>query len=106
MPTIASVGRALPPHYADQETLIAAFRELWAREHFNLERLEDLHRAVRVSGRHLALPIDQYRPLDTFQKRNDAWIRVAAELGADAVDRALSAARLEPRDVDHLFFVT
>lgn len=105
-PFAASVGRALPAHHADQETLIAALRGLWATRHYNLERLEELHRAVRVEGRYLALPIDEYASLDTFQKRNDAWIRVAQELGGEAVTRALVRAGLGPRDVDHLFFVT
>jgi len=105
-PAISAVGRALPPHRADQETLIAAFRELWAKQHFNVERLEDLHRAVRVGGRNLALPLDQYPALDTFQKRNDAWIRAARSLGAEAVRRALEAARLPVEAVDHLFFIT
>jgi alkylresorcinol/alkylpyrone synthase len=105
-PAIAAVGRALPPHRADQETLIAAFRGLWATQHFNVERLEDLHRAVHVGGRNLALPLDEYPALDTFQKRNDAWIRAARTLGAEAVRRALAAARLPVEAVDHLFFVT
>src|SRR5512147_2590765 len=59
-PHILAVGRALPPHYADQETLIAAFAEHWRRHHFNLERLAELHRATRVGGRHLALPVAEY----------------------------------------------
>ena len=84
-PSIRAVARALPPHYASQEQLIAAFRELWATRHFNLERLEDLHRAVRVNGRHLALPLEEYAPLVGFQQRNDAWIRVATELGEQVV---------------------
>ncbi len=105
-PVIRAVGRALPPHYATQEQLIAAFRELWATRHFNLERLEDLHRAVQVSGRHLALPIEGYPPLVTFQQRNDAWIRAATELGETVVRQALDTAELTPADVDHVFFVT
>jgi alkylresorcinol/alkylpyrone synthase len=105
-PTIRSVGRALPPHYAEQEQLISSFRALWARKHFNLERLEELHRAVSVSGRFLSLPIDEYPALVTFQQRNDAWIRVAAELGEKVVRQALDKAGLTPRDVDHVFFVT
>ncbi|XXF77341.1 3-oxoacyl-[acyl-carrier-protein] synthase III C-terminal domain-containing protein [Myxococcaceae bacterium GXIMD 01537] len=105
-PSIRAVGRALPPHYASQEQLIAAFRDLWATKHFNLERLEELHRAVRVQGRHLALPLDAYRPLVGFQQRNDAWIRVATELSEQVVREALGRAGLTPRDVDHVFFVT
>ena len=105
-PTIRAVGRALPPHYAEQEQIISAFRALWAKKHFNLERLEDLHRAVSVSGRFLSLPIDEYPALVTFQQRNDAWIRVAVELGEQVVRQALDKAGLTPKDVDHVFFVT
>lgn len=106
LPVIRAVGRALPPHYATQEQLIAAFRELWATRHFNLERLEDLHRAVQVGGRHLALPIERYPELVTFQQRNDAWIRAATELSETVVRDALEKTQLTPADVDHVFFVT
>jgi len=105
-PSVLSVGRALPGNYADQETLTAALRAHWARQHFNADRLEELHRAVKVKGRHLALPLAEYPALDTFKKSNDAWIRVAEELGAEAITRALDAAGLRPADVDQLVFVT
>ncbi|MGO9831989.1 MAG: type III polyketide synthase [Myxococcaceae bacterium] len=105
-PSLRSVGTALPPHYADQETLIAAFRTHWAKEHFNLERLEELHRAVQVGGRHLAVPLEEYLGLTDLKARNDAWLRVATELGEQAVREALRRAGLSPTDVDHLFLVT
>jgi alkylresorcinol/alkylpyrone synthase len=100
------VGRALPPHFADQETLIAAFREAWSGAHFNVERLEELHRAVQVSGRYLALPIEAYKSLTSFARRNEEWTRVAVDLGEAAVREALRCADLSPEDVDHLFFVS
>ncbi len=105
-PAVLSIGRALPGNYADQETLTAALRAHWARQHFNADRLEELHRAVRVKGRHLALPLAEYPELGTFKRSNDAWIRVAEELGAEAITRALDAAGLAPADVDQLVFVT
>ncbi len=95
-PSILAVGRALPPHFADQETLIAAFAEHWRRHHFNLDRLADLHRATRVGGRHLALPIAEYAALDTFAKSNAAFLRVGAEVGEAAVRDGLRRAGLEP----------
>jgi alkylresorcinol/alkylpyrone synthase len=106
VPVIAAVGRALPRHYADQETLIAAFRDAWRGAHFNVERLEELHRAVQVSGRHLAVPIEQYKELASFARRNEVWVEVAVDLGEAAVRDALRRAALEPGDVGHLFFVT
>ena len=103
---IAAVGKALPPHYYDQETLLAALRERWADRYYNLERLERLHKNVLVGGRHLALPMEEYAELTTWGKANDAWIRVAQEVGGAAVLDALARAGLSPADVDALIFVT
>lgn len=105
-PAIRAVGTALPPHHATQEELIGAFRRLWGGTHFNLDRLERLHRAVRVGGRHLALPVDAYDRLRSFEEANRIWTECAVALGAEAVERALAAAGLAPRDVDHLLFTT
>ncbi|AKT36466.1 type III polyketide synthase [Chondromyces crocatus] len=105
-PTLRAVERRLPAHYASQERILGALRELWATRHFNLDRLEDLHRAVLVSGRHLALPLEAYPALERFEQRNDAWIGAAVELAEEAVRGALARAGLEPEDVDHIFFVT
>ncbi len=105
-PHVLAVGRALPPHFADQETLIAAFAEHWRKHHFNLDRLSELHRATRVGGRHLALPLAAYAALDSFAKSNAAFLRVGAEVGEAAIRDGLARAGLAPADVDHLFFVT
>jgi len=100
------VASALPPHAYDQETLLAAFRERWAARYFNLDRLEQLHRNVLVGGRRLALPIEAYPALGGWGEANDHWIRVAQELGGEAVLAALAKAGLGVADVDALYFVT
>ncbi len=105
-PRVLSVGRALPPHYADQETLTAALTAAWSQQHFNAGRLAQIHRAALVSGRHLALPLAEYPGLDTFGKKNDAFIRVGLDVGEAAIRDGLARAGLEPGDVSHLFFVT
>jgi alkylresorcinol/alkylpyrone synthase len=103
---IASVGRAFPPHYADQDTLIAAFRAAWAARYHNVARIEQLHRNVLVGGRHLALPMEAYPTLDGFTAANDAFVRVGTDLGAAAVTDALARAGLAPRDVDAIWFTS
>lgn len=105
-PRILTAQTALPPNFVDQETLLGSFRALWTKKHFNLDRLEQLHRAVRVGGRHLALPLEQYPALESFAQRNAAWERVAVDLGEQAVRKALLAADVAPAQVDHLYFVT
>jgi alkylresorcinol/alkylpyrone synthase len=103
---VAAVGHAFPPHYYDQDQLLEAFRTLWLSKHYNPERLERLHKNVRVSGRHLALPLEEYQRLESWGQANDAWIRVAQEVGASALDAALGKLGLEYSEIDALFTVT
>jgi alkylresorcinol/alkylpyrone synthase len=105
-PRIAAVGRAFPCHYYDQDTLIAAFRREWASRHYNLDRIEQLHRNVLVGGRYLSLALEEYGRLETWGQANDAWLRVALDTGERAVREALGRAGVEPARVDALFFVT
>lgn len=105
-PRVAAVGRALPPHWYDQETLLSALRAHWSAHHFNAARLDDLFRAVQVKGRHLALPLEAYAGLTGFGASNDAWIAAATDLGAAAIEDGLRRAGLAASDVDQLWFVT
>lgn len=105
-PRISAVAVSLPDHFYSQDALITAFEREWGERLFNPGRLAQLHRNVQVRGRHLALPIEAYGRLDSFTAANDAFIREGTALGARAVREALARAGLEPRDVDHLFFVS
>ena len=105
-PAILAAATALPPHFAEQEAIIAALRVAWSREHYNLDRLEDLHRAVQVGGRHLALPLEAYPDVVTFEQRNSAWLAAAQDLGERAITAALAGTRLQAQDIDHIFDVT
>ena len=103
---VAAVGRAFPSNYYDQDALIAAFRAQWGQRHKNLDRLERIHRNVLVGGRHLALTIPEYIALETWGQANDAWIRVAQEVGEEAVRKAVAASGVAWEDIGAIFFVT
>ena len=105
-PLMRAIACALPENYYAQEVLTAALWQTWGGGEEGRTRFERIHRAVGVRGRHLALPMTAYPELGSFAKANDAWIRIAAELGTSALEGALRGAELTPADVDHLFFTT
>jgi alkylresorcinol/alkylpyrone synthase len=105
-PRIAAVGQGFPPHYYDQEQLLDALETLWGDQFFNPQRLRRLHRNVLVGGRHLALPMERYPELETWGQANDAWIDVALEVGAAAVEDAMARAGLDLAEIGALLFVT
>ena len=103
---IAATATALPEHAYSQEELIAAFREMWAGRHYNLERLEQFHRNVLVGGRHLALPLEAYSQLKGFEDANAAWTRVALDLAERVVNDLLKGADLPASGVHEFIFTT
>jgi alkylresorcinol/alkylpyrone synthase len=103
---IAGVGAAFPEHFYPQSVLSEALKKHWAKRHYNLERLDQLHQNVMVDGRYLAIPLEQYETLDSFTAANDAFIRVAVDVGARAVENALARSSLRVDDVRHIFYVS
>jgi alkylresorcinol/alkylpyrone synthase len=81
-------------------------KRLWVKQHFNPARVDELHRAVKVAGRYMALPLEEYERLQTFEQHNNAWIRVALDVSEAATRDALARAGLGPKDVDHIYFVS
>ncbi|MFO1053004.1 MAG: 3-oxoacyl-[acyl-carrier-protein] synthase III C-terminal domain-containing protein [Planctomycetota bacterium] len=103
---IAAVGRALPRHRYEQDTIRSFLAGLWSEEPALVERMFRMHGNACVQTRHLALPLEAYRDLDTFGRANDAWIAAALDLGQTALEDALQRCGLSASDVDALFTVS
>jgi alkylresorcinol/alkylpyrone synthase len=106
MPVIRSVATALPPHSLPQERI----RDL-AREHFapafpDIDRYMAVFRHAQIDSRHFAAPLEWFATQHSFKECNDLYVEAATALGEDAARRCLAAAGLEPRDVDHLLWVS
>ena len=103
---ILSVHKAHPEHYYSQQELLEEFKRLWAKEHHNIRRVEQLHHAVSVGGRYLALKREEYDDVSNFTQSNDHFIRVGTSVAEKALTGALANAGLAPQDVDAIFFVS
>src|SRR6266540_1001699 len=106
MPRIRSVATALPPHALSQERI----RDL-AREHFapafpEIDRYMTVFRHAQIDTRHFAAPLEWFTTPHSFKQCNDLFIEAATALGESAARACLAQAGLEPRDVDHLIWVS
>src|SRR4051794_18742073 len=114
MTRIAAVHPVLPPHVYPQHEITERFaayclgepdpnRPDLSAKHLLVRRL---HASAAVSTRHLALPMDDYLDLDGFGAANDAFIKVATELGGQAILGALDEAGIRPDQVDYVVSTT
>ncbi len=103
---IAGAASAFPRHYYSQEMLLAALQDYWGDKIENPHVLRRLHRHVRVDGRYLSLPKEEYLKMKTWGEANHHWIRTAQELGEKALAGALADAGLHGRNLGAFFFVS
>lgn len=104
MTRIAAVATVLPHHRYPQEQITRAIVDV-VEPGERVALLERFHGATRVRSRALALPLEAYADLD-FTTANDAWIRVATDLGTRASLEGLERAGLAGEDVDLVISTT
>jgi len=101
-----AVGGALPENYYRQDELLRELQAIWSPALPSASRLEKLHRNSQVEGRHLALPIDEYARLDSFDACNQAFARCAVDLGGRAMSDVLQRTGISAKEIDHLVCVS
>jgi alkylresorcinol/alkylpyrone synthase len=105
-PRLEACSTALPAHYYTQEDLLAGLEGLWQAQHFNPQRLRQLHGAMGISGRHLALPKDKYAQPATFTERNREFQRVSLDLAEQVVCGVLADTGVPADEIDYLVYTT
>jgi alkylresorcinol/alkylpyrone synthase len=100
MPHVIAVEPCFPKHYFSQAEIGREFlRVFGARSEASPDKIQRLFGSVKVEGRHLSLPLEDYAKLDGFAMRSKLWLENALELGHEAVCRALASAGLTAADI-------
>jgi alkylresorcinol/alkylpyrone synthase len=103
---IAATATAFPLHYFEQQQVVDELKTYWGRDDTSSAVLERLHARTGVDGRYFSRPLGEYAALDTWGKANNVWIKVAEELGEQAIDCLLKQTHLAAERIAALFFVS
>ncbi len=103
---IAAVASALPPRYYTQQQVFDELSKHWSAELESPALLQRFHHRVGVDGRYFALPLEEYAEMHRWGQFNSAWLRVAEELGEEAINTALERAGLTKEHIGALLTVT
>lgn len=107
MAYIHSVAKAFPKHYHSQAEITEAVINHLTGKVQNLERVRSFFQNVQVEGRHLALPLEEYFEISgSFEKKNQAFIRVSLEILKKAMRELFENSGLNPSDISLLVSTT
>jgi alkylresorcinol/alkylpyrone synthase len=106
MVSIVAVQPELPPHRYTQEEITREIGRHLSPDSATNAVLERVHQATGVQTRYLALPLEQYRELDSFTHTNELFAEHALPLVINSTTRALKSAGIDAAEVDYMFFTT
>ena len=71
-----------------------------------LDRLLRVFETAGIDKRSLSKPLEWFKKNKSFQEKNDAYIELALELSARAIEKLLESNSLAATEIDHLLFVS
>lgn len=99
-PRVAGTAVAFTAHRYGQDEVAGALTD------FAEPGFARFARTSGVEHRNLALPLERYPTMSGFTEANAAYLEVAAELGEQALRRALDNAHVRPEEVDAIVTVS
>ncbi len=99
-PQIAGTGVAFTQHRYTQEEVARELTPVTGPEFMRFAQTSG------VQYRSLALPVHRYPTMSGFTEANDAYLEVATDLGAQALQSALDTAGIRPDEVDIIVLVS
>ena len=105
MARIVSTATAVPEHLVYQQTARTEMAGV-CEDHPHLRRLLPLFDRTGVESRHFVHPPAWYAEAHTFEERNDEYVTHGVELAVRVASDCLGGARVDPGDIDQIYFVT
>lgn len=97
---LVSLAIAVPGFGLAQEDVAQRAGELFAPMVADFSRLTPIYRNAEIERRHSCVPIDWYSQPHSFGSRNNLFLTNATALLAEAAEKALAQARMEPGEID------
>ena len=103
MPFLVDIQIAFPNNYYSQEDLIVEVSKVWKDKISNISRVETIYRNVCVNKRHIAVPLEEYFNLETFDDKNGKFIEVATNIATEAVENIFKKNDISPDEITSLW---
>lgn len=100
---IHSVKTTFPSDYVSQEEISKEISSLWPDKK---SYVEQFHLSSQVNGRHLSIPLSDYKKLGDIGERSKIWLDIATKLQIENITKLLDQAGLVPADISMIASTT
>ena len=106
MPFIAAVTKIDLPTRADQQKVKNQARDMFAENFPQVDRLIHAFDNTEIITRNFCEPLDYYKIPNTFEERNDEYIKMALNWSVQAVEDCIAKAGISKDEITDLLFVS
>lgn len=103
MSAIHSVVTTFPKLYVSQEEISKEISSIWPDKQ---NYIKQFHLSSQVNGRHLSIPLSDYKNLGDIGERSRIWLDVATQLQTENINKLLEQAGLTPQDISLIVTTT
>lgn len=103
MSIIHSVVTSFPKTYISQDEISEEISSIWPDK---TKHVEQFHKSSQVKGRHLSIPLNEYKNLGDIGDRSTKWLDVALELQTNNINNLLASAGMLPEDISLIVTTT
>lgn len=106
MPYIAAVSGITLPHKVKQQDVKAQARSLFANNVEHADRLLQAFDNTGIITRNFAKPIEWYGENNTFEERNNEYIKLALQYSEQAIEKVLAETGVDKDALTDIIFVS
>jgi len=106
MPFIAAVSKVDLPNKVDQQEVKKQAREMFAADFPQVDRLIHAFDNTEIIDRNFVKPLSYYAESNTFEERNNEYVRSALTYSVQAAGAAIQNAGINKKEVTDILFVS
>jgi len=106
MPSIAAISKIDFPYKVDQQVVKKHAKEFFLPYFPQVEKLINIFDSTEIKSRNLCNPLESYILHNSFQKKNEEYVRCALEYSIQAIKECLVKANLQKEKVTDIIFVS
>lgn len=106
MAQIVSAGTALPPYRIEQREIQDFSKRMFEPNFSDIDRYLPIFENTEIKARYFSKPIEWFEKCHGLKEKNDAYIKMACDLGEKAVRDCLQGTGISLKEIDHFFFVS